>query len=192
MYKKNKKIKELNPEILNGDQNGEPICVVDSDFANDPDTAKSVGGMIVSLAGTAVSWRSKLLRMVATSTCHAEYMAAYEVIRVIVWLRMLLEEIGFNLAKPSVRDEDNAAAKATAESIGISNANKHIRVKFHWVRECIRDGLVKMRTVESAKNAADGLTKAAVQDSILVLKNISRLREIGKDMESDEHYDQGG
>ena len=49
-----------------------------------------------------------------------------------------------------------------------------------------------MRTVESAKNAADGLTKAAGQDSILVLKNISSLREIGKDMESDEHYDQGG
>ena len=101
MYKKNEKIKEFNPEILNGDQNSEPSCVVDSDFANDPDTAKSVGGMIVSLAGTAVSWRSKLLRMVATSTCHAEYMAAYEGIREIVWLRMLLEEIGFNLAKPS-------------------------------------------------------------------------------------------
>ena len=95
---------------------------------------------MINLLGTAVSWRSKLLKLVATSTCNGEYIAAFEGAREVFWLRMLLKEIGFDLTGPSIMLEDNVAAKWTAETIGITDANKHIRVKFHWVRQCMEDG----------------------------------------------------
>ena len=156
---------KFDPEALNNGDQSDPSAQVDSDFANDPDTAKSVGGMITTVNGTAVSWRSKLIRLVAKSTCHAEYLAAFEGAREIQWLRMLLEEVGFDLQGPSMMLEDNAAAKNTEETIGISDANKHIKVKYHWVRQCIQEGTLRLKTVASKANAADALTKVSSQES---------------------------
>jgi hypothetical protein len=166
----------------NGGVNG----AVDSDFANDPDTSKSVGGYIVRLGQTAVSWRSKLLPLVTTSTCHAEYIAAFECAREIVWLRMLLKQIGFNISDPSMVLEDNAAAKMTAESIGISDANKHVKVKFHWLREQIQDKQIKLTTVPSKNNPSDALTKAPTVEMLKVMTEWSRMRSC------ETQLDQGG
>jgi hypothetical protein len=190
-FNKGIKMQEFDENALNGLASSEPKASVDSDFANDPDTAKSVGGMVVTLYGTAVSWRSKLLKLVATSTCHAEYIAVFEGAREIVWLRMLLNEIGFHLAGPSIMLEDNAAAKWTAETIGISDANKHIRVKFHWVRQCVEDGYILLQTVASKNNVSDALTKAPTKESLGVLMDGSGMADIGMTMPNGQP-DQGG
>jgi virulence-associated protein VapD len=173
-YPRSRTAHKFDPNLLqsNGDVNG----AVDSDFANDPDTSKPVGGYVVRLGQTAVSWRSKLLPLVTTSTCHAEYIAAFECAREVVWLRMLIKEIGFNIMEPSVVLEDNAAAKMTAESIGISDANKHVKVKFHWLREQIRDKQIRLTTVPSKDNPSDALTKAATIEMLQVMTEWSGMR----------------
>jgi len=103
---------------------------------------------------------------------------------------MLLEEIGFNLKGPSLMLEDNAAAKSTAETIGISDANKHIKVKFHWLRQCIQEGIMKLMTVASKANAADALTKAPTRETLTVMMNGSGMRAV--ESIHDDQPDQGG
>ena len=167
----------------------EPQAAVDSDFANDLDSAKSVGGLIVTLFGTAVAWKSKLQPVVATSACHAEYIATFECAREVLWLRMLVNEIGFQLHGPCIVLEDNSAAKWTAENVGVSDAIKHIRVKFHWIRECIRDGYLRLKSIATKENPADALTKIATTASLVILKESAGMCSTSP---SESRPDQGG
>ena len=56
---------------------GEPKLdgYTDSDMAGDVDTRKSISGFLMTFAGGAVSWQSKLQKCVAISTTEVEYIA---------------------------------------------------------------------------------------------------------------------
>jgi hypothetical protein len=60
--------------IIYGSEDATIRGYADADFVADPDRRQSVGGYAY-LAGGAVSWGSKLLPTVATSSMEAEYMA---------------------------------------------------------------------------------------------------------------------
>jgi len=67
---------------------------VDSDFAADPDTRKSMTGYLFSLNGGAVSWRSSRQGGVTLSSAEAEFVAASQAGQEAIYLRALLR--GFN------------------------------------------------------------------------------------------------
>lgn len=56
----------------------ELVGYTDSDLAGDIDTRKSTSGYLISFAGGAVSWKSRLQKYVALSTTEAEFIAATE------------------------------------------------------------------------------------------------------------------
>ena len=60
--------------------NGKPVLVgyTDADMAGDVDSRKSTSGYLITYAGGAVSWQSKLQKCVALSTTEAEFIAAIE------------------------------------------------------------------------------------------------------------------
>ena len=64
------------------------IGYCDSDYANNPgaEERRSAAGYCFSLGSSAVSWSSKKQKMIADSTCAAEYMAASEAGRELVWM----------------------------------------------------------------------------------------------------------
>nr|GEW83047.1 Gag-Pol polyprotein [Tanacetum cinerariifolium] len=57
--------------------------------------SKSTTGCVFTLSGRTVSWVSKLQSVVAMSTTEAEYVAAAQASKEAVWLKMLLEELGW-------------------------------------------------------------------------------------------------
>ncbi|XP_046406333.1 secreted RxLR effector protein 161-like [Ischnura elegans] len=78
---------------LNFSRTGKHIEVfADADWANDRADAKSISGYVVKLAGAAVIWRSRKQGCVATSTTHAEYIAMYEALTEVMWLKAFLQE----------------------------------------------------------------------------------------------------
>jgi hypothetical protein len=70
----------------------------DSDYAVDPDKRRSTGGYVFLLAGGAISWGSKVLPTVATSTMEAEYMANGNGAKEALWLRKVMETLSVRLA----------------------------------------------------------------------------------------------
>lgn len=50
----------------------------DADYAADPDKCRSTGGYVFLMAGGAITWGSKLLPTVATSTMEATWRTAME------------------------------------------------------------------------------------------------------------------
>jgi hypothetical protein len=57
-----------------------------SDWAQDPDSRQSVSGYIFDIAGGSVSWVSKRQPTIALSTTEAEYMAASNATKEVIWL----------------------------------------------------------------------------------------------------------
>lgn len=68
---------------------------MDSDWADDVEDRISCSGNVVILASDSVSWESRKQKSVALFTMEAEYVALSEVCKEIVYLRRLLEHIGF-------------------------------------------------------------------------------------------------
>ena len=59
----------------------------DSDYAGDRDERKSTSGYVLLNSGGAISWRSKKQRVVAESSCKAEYVAMSYAVRESIWIR---------------------------------------------------------------------------------------------------------
>ena len=61
---------------------------VDTDFAGDIDSRKSTTGFVFTLGGTAILWASNLQKIITLSTAEAEYVAATEVGKEMIWLHV--------------------------------------------------------------------------------------------------------
>jgi hypothetical protein len=82
---------------------------VDADFAADLDTRRSHTGYILMLNGGAVSWKSTKQKGVSLSTAEAEWYAASEAGKEIVYLRSILNDFGFEQVSPTLLYEDSRA-----------------------------------------------------------------------------------
>jgi hypothetical protein len=67
---------------------------VDSNVEGDKDSRRSITGYVFTIGGTIVSWISKLQKVVALSTTEAEYVAATEASKEMIWLQRFMEELG--------------------------------------------------------------------------------------------------
>jgi hypothetical protein len=79
----------------------------DSDWANDPEKRKSVGGYAFMMYGGAVDYNCKKFTDTPLSTTEAEWYAACEAAKSGKWLRNMLHEIGFPMTSPLIIFEDN-------------------------------------------------------------------------------------
>jgi Reverse transcriptase (RNA-dependent DNA polymerase)/Integrase core domain/GAG-pre-integrase domain len=131
----------------------------DSDYANCPTTSRSVSGYVFNLGTGAISWCSRKQRTVADSSCYAEYIALHEASHEAVFLRQLLDGVGFQPTMPTPLLCDNVAATTIAEDHVWHSRIKHIRVKYHHIRKLVATGDLKISRCHSAANVADILTK---------------------------------
>ena len=131
----------------------------DSDFAGDTDTRRSVSGFVIYLCGAAVSWRSKGQRSVTLSSTEAEYMAISELATEILYVAGILKFLGIPVEYPIIVNVDNIGAVYLAKNATTGNRTKHIDTRYHFVREYVEDGIIKVRFVRSEENHADIFTK---------------------------------
>lgn len=132
----------------------------DSDLAGDVIDRRSTGGMCFYLNQSLISWSSQKQRVVALSSCEAEYMAATTAACQSVWLRGLLQEITGKQIGPVILHVDNKSAIDLIKNPGQHGRSKHIDVRFHYIRECIDHGKLVVKHVVTQEQRADILTKA--------------------------------
>ena len=72
---------------------GEPILdgFIDSDMAGDVDCLKSTSGYLITFAGGAVAWQSRLQKCVALSTTEAKFIVITEAFKELLWLKKFLQ-----------------------------------------------------------------------------------------------------
>ncbi|KAM0897712.1 hypothetical protein ACQ4PT_022392 [Festuca glaucescens] len=145
-----------------GDQELVVTSYTDASWNTDPDDSKSQSGYVFILNGAAVSWCSSKQCTVAKSSTESEYIAASEASSEAVWMKRFIVELGVvpSALDPLVIYCDNMGAIANAQEPRSHKKLKHIKLRFHSIREYIEDGEVKICKVHTDLNVADPLTKA--------------------------------
>jgi len=132
----------------------------DADMAGDVDGRRSTSDVLVFLGSSPVAWQSLKQKMVALSTCEAEYVTAATATCQVVWLRRLLGELTGAKVQPPALKVDNQPTIALAKNPVLHDRSKHIDVKFHFLRDCVDGGQLVIEFIESERQLADILIKS--------------------------------
>ena len=143
----------------------------DANHAGCVDTRRSTSGYICKVNGTAVAWQSKRQNCIALSSCESEYVALSACGTQVVWMRRLLEELGFPQQHTTPILSDNEAAKRLIENPVQHDRTKHIDNRYHWIRKEQEDGSLVVVWLPTADEEADILTKE-------YSSSFSRLRDL--------------
>ncbi|RVW89466.1 Retrovirus-related Pol polyprotein from transposon TNT 1-94 [Vitis vinifera] len=138
---------------------------VDADFAGDIDSRKSTTGFVFTLGGTAISWTSNLQKIVTLSTTEAEYVAATEAGKEMIWLHGFLDELG-KKQEMGILHSDSQSAIFLAKNSAFHSKSKHIQTKYHFIRYLVEDKLVILEKICGSKNPADMLTKGVTIEKL--------------------------
>lgn len=132
----------------------------DADWAGDEATRRSTSGYVFQFGGGTVSWSSKRQSVVAKSSTEAEYMALSHAAAETVWLRRLISHFDCDFDDSTIVYADNLSAIALSKNAVYHSRTKHIiDVQFHYVRECVENGLISLEHVGTNEMVADVLTK---------------------------------
>jgi Reverse transcriptase (RNA-dependent DNA polymerase)/Pol polyprotein, beta-barrel domain/Integrase core domain len=135
-----------------------PEIFVDASWANDLETRRSTSGLVVKLNGNVVAWASKKQKTVALSSTEAEYMAASEAACEALWLRTWIHEV-FRVEVPVAIHCDNQSAIALSKNDTFHQRTKHIDNRYHFIRERVAWGHIKLQFIPTEQQEADILTK---------------------------------
>ena len=142
----------------------EPLTIegyFDADWASSLEDRKSITGYCFQISPTSpmISYKSRKQPTVALSTCEAEYMSLVAAIQEEKYLTSFLNEIINLNQKMFTLHSDNQSAIALVKNPLQHQCTKHIDVKYHFVRDEISDGKLKLLYVSSENNLADLFTK---------------------------------
>ena len=130
------------------------------------------------LGSSPVSWRSKRQQTVATSTAEAEYIAATEATKEILWIRKLLLDFKVDVKTPLKIMEDNMACIHMSKDEGSKSRTKHVAIRYHFVRQMVREGLITLLQVKTDEQKADMLTKSLSGVMLEKARKMSNVRRI--------------
>ncbi len=138
----------------------------DADWAGDIDERRSTSGYVFILGGGAVSWCSKKQSCIALSTMEAEYVACSAAVQEAVWLRRFLRrlEISASAGDPVQIRSDSMAALQYAKDPKYHGRTKHIDIRYHYIRDMVKQGEVTLQHIPTSRMVADPLTKPVARD----------------------------
>jgi hypothetical protein len=134
-------------------------CYSDADHAGDRGNCRSTSGAAIIISGGAVLAKSKRQSTVADSTTAAEIIALYSLTKQVMWIRNMLVWCGYPRELPSVMGCDNGPAVRNCEDGAGREKTRHLDIKYCFIRDVCRRGLVQVRQVDTTVNVADILTK---------------------------------
>ncbi|GJX05969.1 retrotransposon protein, putative, ty1-copia subclass [Tanacetum coccineum] len=106
--------------------------------------------------------RNLELNAIAMSATESEYIAASEAAMEAVWIRKFISGLGIvpTINEPINMYCDNSAAVHYANEPGVQRGARHYLRKYHYVRESVALGEIKILKVHTDNNLADPFTKA--------------------------------
>jgi hypothetical protein len=171
----------LKPDLTKGFE-----CFVDADWAgtwhqdhtDDPSTAHSRTGYVISYAGCPIMWGSKMQTLIALSTTEAELIALSTALREVIAMMNLLKElkergVPVPFTQPVVKCkvfEDNVGALELAKQPKMRPRTKHLSVRLHHFRDHVRRGDITIQHISTKDQLADQFTKPLPRDQFVHLR----------------------
>jgi hypothetical protein len=141
------------------------------DWAGNTIDRKSTLGCCLSLGSILVSWFSRKHKSVALSFVEAEYMAANLATCEAIWLRKLLMGLFGQELETTVSHCDHRSCIKLSENPVFHDRSKHIEIRFHFIRDYVQKGIVKLQYVPTSEQVADILMKALMKGKFVFFRD---------------------
>ncbi|GJT10510.1 retrovirus-related pol polyprotein from transposon TNT 1-94 [Tanacetum coccineum] len=136
---------------------------LDADYAGCKDTFKSTSGGTQFLGEKLVSWSLKKQDCTALSTAEAEYVSLSACCAQVIWMLTQLTDYGFHFNKIPIYCDSKSAIAISCNPVQHSRT-KHIAVRYHFIKENVEKGTIKLYFLKTDYQLADLFTKALLVD----------------------------
>ena len=134
-------------------------CYADAAHANHYEYRSTLGHCL-TINGVIIDWSSKCQKGApAQSSSEAEYMSATSAANNVIWFKEFLAELGFRQGTVTIY-EDNEACIMLSKNPQNHSRTKHIQVRYHVIRQYVKDKKIKLEYVSTKSQLADALTKS--------------------------------
>ena len=135
------------------------VGFTDSNWAGSTSDRKSTSSCCFRLGSTVVSWFSQKQKSVALSSAKIEYMAASEASYKALWLRKFMVDLFGQELRPTIIHCDKQSCIKLSENPVFHDKSKHIKIRYHFIRDYVQRGVVELQYISTDKQVADILTK---------------------------------
>nr|GFA37745.1 retrotransposon protein, putative, unclassified [Tanacetum cinerariifolium] len=134
------------------------------------DTRRSTSGSVQFLGERLISWSSKRQKSAAISSTEAEYIALSGCCAQILWMQSQLSDYGLAFKKNPMYCDNKSAIALCCNNVQHSRS-KHIDIRYHFIKEQVKNGVIELYFVNTEYQLADLFTKALSRDRIEFLTN---------------------
>ena len=106
-----------------------------------------------------ISWSSRKQGSIAQSTAEAKYIVASDACKEAVWIRKLLFDLFSRKLDSTIIHCDNQSCIKISENLVFHDRSKHIEMKYHFIRDLVQRGTLKLQYIRTDEQVANNLTK---------------------------------
>ena len=141
---------------------------VDASYATTFDR-KSVTGLLITINDAPLYWTTKIQNVTTQSACEAEYVSTNAAARNTRWIQHLYHGINIQCTstittrmhdawKTYINSDNNGSIQLAYNPI-IKSRSRHIEIRYHYTREQLENGHIKLTKIKGTDNKADIFTK---------------------------------
>nr|GEV13700.1 retrovirus-related Pol polyprotein from transposon TNT 1-94 [Tanacetum cinerariifolium] len=160
-----------NPESSSSDTTWRFIC---QSFCH---TFKSTSGRAKYLSKKLVSWSSKKQDCTSLSIAESEYVSLSACCAQVLWMQTQLTDYGRHFNKILIYCDSKSAIPISCNPVQHSKM-KHIAVRYHFIKEHIEKGTIKLYSVKTNYQLADIFTKVLPVDRFNYLVRCLGMRSL--------------
>ena len=147
------------------------VAYSDSDYAGDLDDRRSTSGYVFMMGTGTVSWSSKKQAVVTLSTTEAEYISAALCACQVIWIQRILNHLSWD-QRNCVIYCDNCSTIKLSKNPVMHGRSKHIAIRYHFLRDLSKEGIVNLKYCRTQDQIADIMTKPLKLDAFVKLREL--------------------
>jgi hypothetical protein len=115
--------------------------------------------------------------VVTLSTTEVEFITAASSACQVMWLRRILTVLNQEQSSPTVVFYDNISEIKLSKNLVMHGRSKHIDVRFHFLRDLVRDGILELVHCSTQQQVANILTKPMKLNVFLKMRSLLGVHE---------------
>nr|GEX02877.1 ribonuclease H-like domain, reverse transcriptase, RNA-dependent DNA polymerase [Tanacetum cinerariifolium] len=150
----------------------------DSSYGVNTQEGKGTTGIIFYYRESPISWSTQKQATVALSSCESEFVIATAPATQALWLKRLLSRLTHSDEEKITILVDNKSAITLMKNPVFHGRSKHIDMKYHFIRECVKRDDIQVEFVTEDYQKADILTKALPKIRFLTMRQLIGLKDL--------------